>query len=1011
MSFFSLSVLGPSQLLPIALLTNCRMFSTSCRTLKVLVEHPMVHHVDWSRVAAGYFAVVDPLDGGGVLYLSDREYKTQLHVSMSSDTPLTVLARPMDRQPTDAEFKLANNPKTSPPLYGVFLRNLGTLYSRFRAKFWWVLKDGGSVAPVKGNLTRLIAHWGHTLWIWCGFKPLMPGLGSDLISSSHKLMKILETQGALGLVLYLKVSYVSIQKYVGGQRLNTTQGLGSLVRLQNGLPAWLPLHARKNIRSGHAPTIRLWLSVLYVFRCLSTKVTSRRHPVMKQLGDVESLQLVQTEPIVSLIQEFRLFLREHFVPSLGGIRPIPGFIEGDPYVATRMFHAGPSGTPAIRYAGVDSIAWQAYENTRLGSSLRCMFSLNNDTGRAGLPCFEDMREDADAIALYELRQHLTFPKPPISISRITALYEPAGKVRLIAIFDYWTQRQLKPLHDDLFRVLKGMVWDGTHDQNGLWHHLLSSHKVPGAINSSLDISSATDMIPRELYGVLLDELYVPLPSPIGGEYGHEFTQYSDIVLTLLTDRPFLAPSEVQPEGIHDDPITVRYGRGQPMGALASFGLLGLWHHAWVQFAAHRVGSQLLTFDDLHNAYSAGGSVTQPTYVYGVCGDDSAMIEFNQGPEVADEYLRISELLGIPIKLIKSFYNAKCISFISRYAAITEYSPASFREELNVTGLRSRSNFVMKLIDRGWAENTNLVTFLIRSSMDHYAYIKNVWHYVRNGCYPALVFRALMATLSPMGPLRSMTVSGTPLGTRGFLLAWLSLLQGVRPRIANLQGPNPHILWDSVPVPSTMLRLLISLNEKLSIKAWEFAQWNAQNMGMLQHNAKMFGKEGGLIRLIMGSLRIQRLAGLPHRWRHYSWYAAIPRSSPFTRGYLIPIIPNGEGGHVIPVGPLNSIETERLLEALIQDSVERIEWLMTSIRSPNMRIDWMSRTGTQPHLTEPFSEWDDIIGYLVDVAAEAQLSSVIEPFVTDQQLLTCHETKPELAEPSLQDPHTPGRREG
>jgi hypothetical protein len=60
---------------------------------------------------------------------------------------------------------------------------------------------------------------------------------------------------------------------------------------------------------------------------------------------------------------------------------------------------------------------------------------------------------------------------PVSLSdlvlgRLHALYEPAGKIRVIAIVDYWTQMVLKPLHDWMFKLLKNIPMDATFDQEG-----------------------------------------------------------------------------------------------------------------------------------------------------------------------------------------------------------------------------------------------------------------------------------------------------------------------------------------------------------------------------------------------------------------------------------------------------------------------------------------------------------------------------------------------------------------
>jgi hypothetical protein len=52
--------------------------------------------------------------------------------------------------------------------------------------------------------------------------------------------------------------------------------------------------------------------------------------------------------------------------------------------------------------------------------------------------------------------------PPIT-GRISALSDYYGKTRIIAIGDYYSQRVLKPLGEELLRLIKKLSGDATHD--------------------------------------------------------------------------------------------------------------------------------------------------------------------------------------------------------------------------------------------------------------------------------------------------------------------------------------------------------------------------------------------------------------------------------------------------------------------------------------------------------------------------------------------------------------------
>lgn len=51
------------------------------------------------------------------------------------------------------------------------------------------------------------------------------------------------------------------------------------------------------------------------------------------------------------------------------------------------------------------------------------------------------------------------------IGKLSTKKEAAGKIRVFAMVDVWTQSLLKPLHLALFEFLKSLPNDGTFDQN------------------------------------------------------------------------------------------------------------------------------------------------------------------------------------------------------------------------------------------------------------------------------------------------------------------------------------------------------------------------------------------------------------------------------------------------------------------------------------------------------------------------------------------------------------------
>lgn len=68
-----------------------------------------------------------------------------------------------------------------------------------------------------------------------------------------------------------------------------------------------------------------------------------------------------------------------------------------------------------------------------------------------------------------------------SLGRLATKDEPAGKVRVFAMVDAWTQWVLRPIHDVVFAMLRTLPQDGTFDQprpaDALVSHLSSKLSV------------------------------------------------------------------------------------------------------------------------------------------------------------------------------------------------------------------------------------------------------------------------------------------------------------------------------------------------------------------------------------------------------------------------------------------------------------------------------------------------------------------------------------------------------
>jgi hypothetical protein len=99
-----------------------------------------------------------------------------------------------------------------------------------------------------------------------------------------------------------------------------------------------------------------------------------------------------------------------------------------------------------------------------------------------------------------------------ALGRLVKLYEPAGKVRIIAIVDPLINWLLKPLHDWVFAILRGIPQDGTFDQDKPILELVARVKRPDAKTrfiGSCDMSAATDRLPVALQAMILAHIFGP----------------------------------------------------------------------------------------------------------------------------------------------------------------------------------------------------------------------------------------------------------------------------------------------------------------------------------------------------------------------------------------------------------------------------------------------------------------------------------------------------------------------
>lgn len=484
---------------------------------------------------------------------------------------------------------------------------------------------------------------------------LLFGVGSSLRADFNKLAQRVELlyrrNGATFTIAYLKECVRVVQHYTAGVPLRVCEG-SVMVGLSGGLPTILPTRLRGWVRSGHTICTVCALSILGVYRGLVTP------GILK----IESI----TGPFTGSVEDWDDF--SSFLPKFFAMLP-RRITLGRPSFAVLSTSVGPNGGRASISALKDAAVLKYCEKTNLTHLLkfvrhaygtRWYWAFRLVIGWLAFVYsvlalrfpFEwvstckgvDPQDPDSVIASTEgrLRRFLNWIRYYFRVllgmrlrvsnlgltARLSRLPEAAGKIRVVAIVDFWTQMALKPLHRAIFAVLREIPNDGTFGQEACVD-MIRRKVGEGLIQArgkdstftvySYDLSSATDRIPVDVYQFILTRLF-----------DGSFSVFWRALLTFRNweDR-WVDLNKVQHRELR------QYAVGQPMGAYSSWAMLALAHHAIVQYCAHLEGIQ--------------GWFGE----YGIVGDDVVILNH----AVARRYLAVVTGWGVSISMSKSLVSS------------------------------------------------------------------------------------------------------------------------------------------------------------------------------------------------------------------------------------------------------------------------------------------------------------------------------------------------------------------
>lgn len=475
--------------------------------------------------------------------------------------------------------------------------DLGQLFSKLGFRMF------GIVFTMKGSyrsrLRQLNAFWVHL----------------DHMRSHH---------GTAYVVKYLKVSQLAIQKAIAGTPVSSLTALEPSLFFRsvsgNGLPKIIPLRDRRLMIRNHAPSvIRWWLTLFSVYRVIHL-------PVTLKLGTITDPLSVPISQVNHVADEISKLIPQSMV-NLDLMRN-----------AELLFLETASSTSKVSWLGFIADT-KSLVSAGLFLPLRNLMNLMGNFQLSRIFTYITQQVHApdnhnkfavtgDTWALLGLDTG--------KVGKLSVKEEAAGKARVFAMVDVWTQSALKPLHNMLFDLLKRLPNDGTFNQHASVMRCMEKCTITGK-SFGYDLSAATDRLPIILQVGLINTWLPGL-----GELWKE----------VLVTRAywFEVPKSIK-TWTGDKLMALNYAVGQPMGALSSWAMLAICHHALAQLASRRVAlrnrQRLGPF--WKKIYLSNGTYYWWYVGYEVLGDDIVFFE----QHVASEYLVIMETIGVPINLSKS----------------------------------------------------------------------------------------------------------------------------------------------------------------------------------------------------------------------------------------------------------------------------------------------------------------------------------------------------------------------
>lgn len=480
---------------------------------------------------------------------------------------------------------------------------------------------------------------------------------------STYLLVMTRRHGAEFTVKYLKACNLALSKFVAGEPFKSLRDIEPdlpLPRLVNGLPAIIGTRDRRSLRNNNIGVFRLYATLFSLYRVISIPGKLKLNTITDPFtGSPLFLKMVEN------------WLENNSLTALQAFKNKVDFVRTGKFVMSE--NSSPFSSKSWTGMVADLSLLQAYplifksflvvlERTCTQELVSFVKELAPLVPNALSQRFDNL---PSKILFKKIRYQIgdsELLREGFGIGQLATKLEAAGKIRVFAMVDSWTQTACQSLHNYLMELLNAIPNDGSKDHGAAFERA-SRKAVEFNCCFGYDLSAATDRLPLSLQVKILSKLFDPIFASNWANLlvGRTYTLYSPKKKNQVESVDFL-----------------KYAVGQPMGAKSSWTMLALTHHMIMQFCAWELG--------FRNKWEER---------YEIVGDD--IVIFDEA--LALKYLFVMKNIGVPINTSKSVVARKypVCEFVKRISIKgKEITPFTWKQFISQDTMIGRINTTIGL---------------------------------------------------------------------------------------------------------------------------------------------------------------------------------------------------------------------------------------------------------------------------------------------------------------------------